>query len=62
MKEKKKVLILGGAGFIGLGIAKYIGESSNYDITIADIMSPGQRDLDFEKTQHISTLLFKFNS
>lgn len=50
MKEKKKVLILGGAGFIGLGIAKYIGESSNYDITIADIMSPGQRDLDFEKT------------
>ena len=41
---KKKVLILGGAGFIGLGIARFIGENRDYDITIADIFSPGQKD------------------
>ena len=28
--KKKRVLILGGAGFIGLGIAKYLGENRNY--------------------------------
>ena len=46
---KKKVLILGGAGFIGLGIAKYLGENKNYNITIADIFSPGQKDADFDQ-------------
>ena len=45
---KKKVLILGGAGFIGLGIAKFIGMHRDYIITIADIFSPGQKDTDFE--------------
>ena len=45
----KKVLILGGAGFIGLGIAKYLGENRNYEITIADIFSPGQKDSDFDQ-------------
>ena len=29
---KKKVLILGGAGFIGLGIARFLGENKDYDI------------------------------
>jgi UDP-glucose 4-epimerase len=33
---KKKVLLLGGAGFIGLSIAKYLGENRDYEITIAD--------------------------
>ena len=47
--KKKKVLILGGAGFIGLGIARFLGENRNYDITIADIFSPGQKDSDFDK-------------
>ena len=42
--KKKKVLILGGAGFIGLGLAKYLGENKDYDITIADIFSSGQND------------------
>jgi len=42
--KKKKVLLLGGAGFIGLGIAKYLGENKDYDITIADIFSSGQKD------------------
>jgi UDP-glucose 4-epimerase len=47
--KKKRVLILGGAGFIGLGIAKYLGENKNYNITIADIFSPGQKDADFDQ-------------
>ena len=47
--KKKRVLILGGAGFIGLGIAKYLGENRDYDITIADIFSPGQKDADFDQ-------------
>jgi len=46
---KKKVLILGGAGFIGLGIARFLGESRDYSITIADIFSPGQKDPDFDQ-------------
>ena len=47
--KKKRVLILGGAGFIGLGIAKYLGENRDYDITIADIFSSGQKDSDFDQ-------------
>jgi len=46
---RKKVLILGGAGFIGLGIARFLGENRDCDITIADIFSPGQKDEDFER-------------
>ena len=34
---KRKVLIIGGAGFIGLGITRYLGENRNYDITILGI-------------------------
>jgi nucleoside-diphosphate-sugar epimerase len=45
----KKVLLLGGAGFIGLGIARFLGENTDYDITIADIFSLGQKDDDFDK-------------
>ena len=33
----KKVIILGGAGFIGLNIARYLIKNRNYKITIADI-------------------------
>ena len=47
---KKKVLILGGAGFIGLGIARFLGKHRKYKITIADIFSPGQEDNDFQET------------
>ena len=32
----KKVLLLGGAGFIGFSIAKYLTEKGGYQITIAD--------------------------
>ena len=47
--KKKSFLVCGGAGFIGLGIAKFLGQSKDYDITIADIFTPGQRDLDFNQ-------------
>ena len=32
----KKVLLLGGAGFIGYNIARYLSENRNYELTIAD--------------------------
>ena len=32
----KKVLLLGGAGFIGFSIAKYLEKKDGYKITIAD--------------------------
>jgi len=32
----KKVLLLGGAGFIGFNISKYLAEKGGYKITIAD--------------------------
>ena len=40
----KKVLILGGAGFIGFNIAKYLEENRDYEITIADNLSRGKKD------------------
>lgn len=42
----KKVLILGGSGFIGRGIFDYLISNKNYEITLADI--------DFSKTNHFS--------
>ena len=47
--KKKKVLILGGSGFIGFGIVKYLVENRNYDITIADIFYSNQEDIMFNK-------------
>jgi UDP-glucose 4-epimerase len=43
---KKKVLLLGGAGFIGLNISKYLAENRNYEITVADNFSRGKKDED----------------
>ena len=40
----KKVIILGGAGFIGLNIARYLIKNRNYEITIADNLSRGKMD------------------
>ena len=45
-----KILITGGAGFIGLGIANFLGQNRDYEITIADIFSEGQKDSEFDKT------------
>ena len=40
----KKVIILGGAGFIGLNIARYLIKNRNYKNTIADNLSRGKMD------------------
>jgi nucleoside-diphosphate-sugar epimerase len=45
--KKKSVLLLGGAGFIGYHIAKYLAENKDYSLTIADDFSGGSRDPDF---------------
>tara|TARA_B100000035_G_scaffold313245_1_gene326527 strand:- start:1699 stop:2724 length:1026 start_codon:yes stop_codon:yes gene_type:complete len=42
----KKVLLLGGAGFIGFNIAKYLVNSNNYAITIADNFFRGGGKID----------------
>jgi len=47
--KKKKVLILGGSGFIGFGIVKYLVINRNYEITIADIFNNDQDDTYFNK-------------
>lgn len=42
--SQKKVLIIGGAGFIGYYLTKYIAENKNYKITIADNFFRGKMD------------------
>ena len=43
-----KVLILGGAGFIGINIVKKLAERNDYKITLADNLFRGKRDRDLE--------------
>src|SRR4030095_9602235 len=43
----KKVLLLGGAGFIGFNISKYLAENRDYQLTIADNFARGKQDDDF---------------
>jgi nucleoside-diphosphate-sugar epimerase len=40
----KKVLLLGGAGFIGFNISKYLAEERDYSLTIADNFARGKED------------------
>lgn len=40
----KNVLLLGGAGFIGFNITKYLAEKRNYNLTIADNFARGKQD------------------
>jgi len=51
----KKVLILGGAGFIGYNIARYLAGNRNYELTIADDFSSGSND------DELKSLCAKFN-
>ena len=44
---KKSVLILGGAGFIGYGITRYLAEYRDYNLTVADDFSSGANDAEF---------------
>ncbi len=41
---KKKVLLIGGAGFIGYNITKYLAENRDYALTIADNFARGKQD------------------
>jgi UDP-glucose 4-epimerase len=45
----KKVLLLGGAGFIGFNIAKYLAENRDYSLTIADNFARGKQDVLFNE-------------
>ena len=47
--KKRKVLILGGGGFIGFAIAKILALRENYDITIGDNFHLDQDDNEFYK-------------
>lgn len=40
----KKVLLLGGAGFIGFNITKWLAENRDYELTIADNFARGKQD------------------
>jgi len=53
---KKKILILGGSGFIGFGITKFLKENRDYDITIADILPSEHKDRDFENLINDSSI------
>ncbi len=56
---KPKVLLLGGAGFIGFGIASFLAQQRDCDLTIADQFSPGQKDSEFTElvARHNITLI-----
>ena len=48
MKKRKKILITGGAGFIGFHLAKTLA-LQNHEVTIIDDLSRGMRDKDFKE-------------
>ena len=61
---KRKILILGGGGFIGSGIAKILSERENYSITIADSFHYNQNDkqfMNFVKKNNITLIKADFS-
>jgi UDP-glucose 4-epimerase len=54
MKTKIKVLIIGGAGFIGYFCSRALAKMDNYKITIIDNLSRGQYDNEFESLTNLS--------
>lgn len=51
----KKVFILGGAGFIGMNLTKYLAQHREYEITIGDNFFRGQMD------QYLSALVKEYD-
>ena len=49
MARSKKILIIGGAGFIGFHTAKRLSENSEHEITIIDNFHRGKFDNEFEE-------------
>ena len=47
-----RVLILGGAGFIGYHLTKHLAENSSHQITIVDNLSRGELDQDLDTLLH----------
>jgi nucleoside-diphosphate-sugar epimerase len=48
MSKEKSVLILGGAGFIGYNVTRYLAENRHYALTVADDFSAGRKDAELE--------------
>ena len=60
---KRKVLILGGGGFIGSAIARILSQRENYNITIADNFHHNQDDeifMNFIKENKINLIKADF--
>lgn len=57
--SRSRILLLGGAGFIGFGIASFLAQQRDCDLTIADQFSSGQKDNDFTElvARHKITLI-----
>jgi nucleoside-diphosphate-sugar epimerase len=47
---KRKMLILGGSGYLGLNIARRFEAESRFDVTIGDIKEPATQGINFCKT------------
>ena len=58
MDKTKKILITGGAGFIGYHLAKTLA-LQNHEVTIIDDFSRGMRDKDFKELLKLKKIKFK---
>ena len=47
--KRARVLILGGGGFIGFGLTKFLKDHRNYDLTVVDDFSSNGRDEEFDR-------------
>ena len=54
----KKILITGGAGFIGFFLAKHLAKDQNSRITIVDNLQRGRIDEDFKKLISLANITF----